>query len=86
MRIKPHRGNIRFWQIAVLAAVIAVWYVLTSPTLLPTFYFNNPTQAAFFFGERVGVEEAAHEVAHQSEISGVTGEFDFLLLHHPHEG
>ena len=55
MRIKPHRGNIRLWQIAVLAAVIAVWYVLTSPTLLPTFYFNNPTQAAFFFGEPVKV-------------------------------
>ena len=55
MRIKPHRGNIRYWQIGVLAVVLAFWYVATSPTLLPTFYFNNPTQAAFFFGEPVKV-------------------------------
>ena len=55
MRIKPDHGNIRFWQIAVLAIVVGLWYALTSPTLLPTFYFDNPTQAAFFFGEPVDV-------------------------------
>jgi NitT/TauT family transport system permease protein len=35
----------------VLAIFLGLWYVLTSPTLVPPFYFDNPTQAAFFFGE-----------------------------------
>ncbi len=38
-------------QLGLLVALVAVWYLLTSPTLLPTFYFSNPDQAAFFFGE-----------------------------------
>jgi NitT/TauT family transport system permease protein len=37
--------------VLVLVVFLGVWYVLTSPTLLPPFYFDNPTQAAFFFGE-----------------------------------
>jgi len=43
--------RIRLYQALVLAAVIGLWHVLTSPTLLPPFYFSNPNQAAFFFGE-----------------------------------
>ena len=43
--------RLRAYQIAVFAAVILAWFVLTSPTLLPPFYFTNPHQAAFFFGE-----------------------------------
>ena len=39
----------------MLLVVLVLWYVLTSPTLLPTFYFSNPSQAAFFFGEPVEV-------------------------------
>jgi NitT/TauT family transport system permease protein len=42
---------IRLWQILIFAAFVGVWYVLTSPTLLAPIYFDNPTQAAFFFGE-----------------------------------
>jgi len=49
------RTVIRFWQVGVLAVVLLVWYVLTSPTLLPTFYFANANQAAFFFGEPLQV-------------------------------
>jgi NitT/TauT family transport system permease protein len=32
-----------------------IWYVLTSPTLLPPIYFAEANQAAFFFGEPVEV-------------------------------
>ncbi len=43
--------RLRLYQFLVLAAVILLWWALTSPTLLPNFYFSNPHQAAFFFGE-----------------------------------
>jgi NitT/TauT family transport system permease protein len=35
----------------VLVGVFTVWYVLTHPTLIPPFYFDDPHKAAFFFGE-----------------------------------
>jgi NitT/TauT family transport system permease protein len=43
--------RMRAWQLLILVAAIALWHVATSPTLLPPLYFDNPTQAAFFFGE-----------------------------------
>ena len=42
---------LRLWQVLLLAAVIALWHVLTAPGLLPNFIFENDQQAAFFFGE-----------------------------------
>jgi NitT/TauT family transport system permease protein len=50
-RLSPHQGNLRVYQVLVLILVFALWYVLTSPTLLPPFYFPEANQAAFFFGE-----------------------------------
>jgi NitT/TauT family transport system permease protein len=50
-RLAPHQGNLRAYQALVLVLVFALWYVLTSPTLLPPFYFPEANQAAFFFGE-----------------------------------
>jgi NitT/TauT family transport system permease protein len=47
--------QLRMWQVLVLAAVLGFWHVMTSPTLLPPFYFDNPSQAAFFFGEPLKV-------------------------------
>ena len=48
----PRSGlQLRLYQFLVLAAVLLAWYVLTSPTLLPPFYFSDQNQAAFFFGE-----------------------------------
>ena len=49
------RIRLRVYQALVLALLVAVWHVLTSPTLLPPFYFSNPDQAAFFFGEPLKV-------------------------------
>ncbi|MGE5640643.1 MAG: ABC transporter permease [Clostridia bacterium] len=53
------KGNssLRLWQLALLAAVLVAWYVLTSPTLLPPIYFDDPDKAAFFFGEPLKVLE-----------------------------
>jgi len=54
----PSNGNnsaLRFWQVAVLVAVFFAWHVLTVPGILPTFYFDNPHKAAFFFGEPLKV-------------------------------
>jgi NitT/TauT family transport system permease protein len=53
----PGKGNrvLRFWQLALFMALLAAWYVLTSPTLLPPFYFDDPNKAAFFFGEPLKV-------------------------------
>jgi NitT/TauT family transport system permease protein len=53
----PAKGNsaLRLWQLGVFAAVLLAWYVLTSPTLLPPLYFDDPHKAAFFFGEPLKV-------------------------------
>ena len=53
----PNRSNraSRLWQFGLFAAVMLAWYVLTSPTLLPPIYFDDPYKAAFFFGEPLKV-------------------------------
>lgn len=43
--------HLRLWQWLLLVVAFLVWYALTSPTLLPAFYFDSPDKAAFFFGE-----------------------------------
>jgi NitT/TauT family transport system permease protein len=45
------RVRLRIYQALLLVALIAIWYALTSPTLLPPLYFKDPKQAAFLFGE-----------------------------------
>src|SRR5213596_1301042 len=46
-------GRLRLRAFQALLAVLlrVIWYVLTSPTLLPPIYFTEANQAAFFFGE-----------------------------------
>ena len=43
--------RLRVLQLLVLALLIALWYLLTAPGLLPNFYFEQDNRAAFFFGE-----------------------------------
>jgi NitT/TauT family transport system permease protein len=50
-RLAPRQGNLWLYQALLLVMVFALWYVLTSPTLLPPVYFSEANQAAFFFGE-----------------------------------
>ncbi len=49
------RLRLRVYQALLLVALVALWYVLTSPTLLPPLYFKDPKQAAFLFGEPLEV-------------------------------
>ncbi len=57
MRSKKITSNLRLWQLVLLLAFFAFWHVGTSPTLLPTLYFDDPNKAAFFFGEPLQVME-----------------------------
>ena len=49
--IKPRRGNLLAWQLALLVLVFLAWHVLTAPGLVPPLLFADDRQAAFFFGE-----------------------------------
>src|SRR5262245_26903545 len=46
---------LRVWQLVLLAALFVFWHVITHPTLIPPFYFDNPNKAAFFFGQPLEV-------------------------------
>ena len=46
---------LRVWQVLLLAALFAFWHVITHPSLIPPFYFDNPNKAAFFFGQPLEV-------------------------------
>ena len=54
---RPGNGRLRLRALQVLLFVLllVIWYVLTSPTLLPPIYFTEANQAAFFFGEPIKV-------------------------------
>ena len=49
--VAPNQRRLRAYQALVLVLILLLWYVLTSPTLLPPLYFDDPNKAAFFFGE-----------------------------------
>src|SRR5689334_11165244 len=51
MRSNSSTKVLRLWQLLLAAALLAFWYIATSPTLLPPLYFDDPHKAAFFFGE-----------------------------------
>ncbi len=53
--MKPRPGNLRVWQLGILAALFGFWHVMTTPGLVPTFMFDNDRQAAFFFGEPIKI-------------------------------
>src|SRR5918911_3911251 len=55
MRNSSSSKVLRLWQVLLLVAFLALWYVATSPTLLPPLYFDDPNKAAFFFGEPLKV-------------------------------
>jgi len=48
-------NTLRLIQALLLLALFIAWHLLTSPTLLPPIYFNDPYRAAFFFGEPLKV-------------------------------
>jgi len=54
-RVGGGRLRLRTFQVLLFVLLLVIWYVLTSPTLLPPIYFAEANQAAFFFGEPVKV-------------------------------
>src|SRR5216684_3118114 len=54
-RVGGGRLRLRTFQVLLAVLLLVIWYVLTSPTLLPPIYFAEANQAAFFFGEPVKV-------------------------------
>ena len=55
MPARSNKTSLRLWQLGLFALVLLAWYALTSPTLLPPIYFDDPHKAAFFFGEPLKV-------------------------------
>jgi NitT/TauT family transport system permease protein len=47
--------RLRILQFTVLAVLVLLWHMLTTPGLVPPFFFERDNQAAFFFGEPVKV-------------------------------
>ena len=45
------RWRVRAGQWGLLVAVFLFWWLMTKPGLVPPFFFENDSQAAFFFGE-----------------------------------
>ncbi|NBT75421.1 MAG: ABC transporter permease [Betaproteobacteria bacterium] len=45
----------RIAQLALFVVIMVLWHLLTEPGLLPQLYFDNPNQAAFFFGQPLKV-------------------------------
>jgi sulfonate transport system permease protein len=54
-RLKPRQGNLRVWQAGMLILFFVIWHVLTVPGIVPPFYFDDASKAAFFFGEPLKV-------------------------------
>ena len=46
---------LRVWQVVMLAAIFALWQLLSQPDLVPPVVWENPNRAAFFFGEPVKI-------------------------------
>jgi NitT/TauT family transport system permease protein len=55
--IKPRAQTLLAWQFGLLLLILAFWYAMTKPGLLPNFMFENDRQAAFFFGEPIQVAQ-----------------------------
>lgn len=45
------RWRVRAGQWGLLVSVFVFWWLMTKPGLVPPFFFENDSQAAFFFGE-----------------------------------
>ena len=48
---RPGGRRMRVYQLLLALALLALWQIATSPTLLPPIFFDDPNKAAFFFGE-----------------------------------
>ncbi len=65
--------KLRSLQILVVCLLVAFWYVMTAPGLIPPFYFDKANRAAFFFGEPQKVFWVIYEWFATGEIFGHLG-------------
>jgi NitT/TauT family transport system permease protein len=65
--------KLRALQLAVLAAVLLFWHLMTKPGLVPNFYFDKDNRAAFFFGEPLKVFWVVVDWFWSGEIFGHLG-------------
>jgi NitT/TauT family transport system permease protein len=49
LRSSPTR--LALYHVLLLGGLFVFWYLMTEPGLIPPFYFDDPTQAKFFFGQ-----------------------------------
>jgi NitT/TauT family transport system permease protein len=49
------RGRLVFYHMLLLGGVFVFWHLMTEPGLIAPFYFDDPTQAKFFFGQPLEV-------------------------------
>ena len=52
---RSSRARLAVYHALLLGGVIAFWYAMTEPGLIPPFWFDDPTRAKFFFGQPVEV-------------------------------
>jgi len=49
------RSRLVFYHALLLGGIFVFWYLMTEPGLIAPFYFDDPTQAKFFFGQPLEV-------------------------------
>lgn len=62
------RAKIIIAQWALLAAIFLFWWAMTKPGLLPNLVFDSDTQAAFFFGDPIGIFSRASDWIASGEL------------------
>ncbi len=65
--------QLRAVQLFVLFVLVLFWHFLTTPGLIPPFYFDTDNQAAFFFGEPLKVFAVIVDWLVTGEIFGHLG-------------
>jgi NitT/TauT family transport system permease protein len=53
--LRAARGRLVFYHVLLLGGVFVFWHLMTEPGLIAPFYFDDPTQAKFFFGQPLEV-------------------------------
>ncbi len=53
--LRAARSRLVFYHVLLLGGVFVFWYLMTEPGLIAPFYFDDPTQAKFFFGQPLEV-------------------------------
>src|SRR5258708_6702438 len=53
--LRAARSRLVFYHVLLLGGIFVFWYLMTEPGLIAPFYFDDATQAKFFFGQPLEV-------------------------------